>query len=94
MELLDAALAILNANPSALVVVEGYTDNQGDPAANLLLSQQRAEAVVAFLLSGGIAEGRLSAIGYGEENPIASNSTDEGRAQNRRIVFVIQEGDA
>lgn len=90
---LDAAIVILDDDPTAVVIVEGYTDNQGDAAANLKLSQERADAVVAYLVAGGIAPRRLSAIGYGEENPIADNSTAEGRARNRRIVFVIDEGD-
>lgn len=92
--LLDEAIEILQANPAALLIVEGHTDDAGDAAANLALSQQRAEAVVAYLVAGGIDAERLTAIGYGEERPIADNVTDEGRAQNRRIEFVIQEGDA
>lgn len=91
--LLDSAIAILNANPSAVLIVEGHTDDQGDEAENKVLSQRRAEAVVAYLVAGGIDPARLTAVGYGEENPIADNSTEEGRAQNRRIEFVIQEGD-
>lgn len=91
--LLDSAIDILLANPSAALVVEGYTDDQGDDASNLILSQQRADAVVAYLVAGGIDADRLSAVGYGEANPIADNSTAEGRAQNRRIEFVIEEGD-
>jgi OOP family OmpA-OmpF porin len=90
--LLDSAIAILNANPSAVLVVAGHTDDQGDEADNKALSQRRAEVVVEYLVRGGIAANRLMAIGYGEEQPIADNSTAEGRAQNRRIEFVI-EGD-
>lgn len=93
-ELLDTAVAILEENPSSVLVVEGHTDNQGNAATNLQLSQQRAEGVVTYLVAGGIDAGRLSAIGFGEEQPVASNATEEGRAQNRRIVFVIREGDA
>ena len=93
IELLDEAIEILRASPAARLIVEGHTDDAGSAAANLALSQQRADAVVAYLVSGGIEAGRLTAIGYGEERPIADNVTDEGRAQNRRIEFVIQEGD-
>jgi OOP family OmpA-OmpF porin len=91
--LLDSAIDILRNNEAAALVVEGHTDNQGDPAANRVLSQQQAEAVVDYLISGGIEAARLSAIGFGDERPLASNATEEGRAQNRRIVFVIREGD-
>ncbi len=91
--LLAEALAILEAHPTVRVTVAGYTDDQGDAETNLVLSQERAEAVVAYLVAGGIEPERLAAVGYGEENPIADNSTDEGRAQNRRIEFVILEGD-
>ncbi len=93
IEQLDSAVAVLEENQGAVVIVVGYTDNEGDPDANLLLSQERAEAVVAYLIAGGIDADRLSAVGYGAEDPIGDNSTPEGRAQNRRIEFVIQEGD-
>ncbi len=91
--LLDEAILILLDNPSARVVVEGHTDDEGEAEDNLELSQQRAEAVVAYLVAGGVAPDRLTAIGYGEERPIADNVTDEGRAENRRIEFVIEQGD-
>ena len=92
--LLDEAIEILAANPASNLIVEGHTDSQGDAAANLELSQRRAEAVVAYLVEGGIEADRLTAIGYGEERPIADNVSEVGRAQNRRIEFVVREGDA
>jgi OOP family OmpA-OmpF porin len=92
-ELLDTAIVILTANPSTLLTVEGHTDDQGDEATNLGLSQARADAVAAYLVAGGVAEDRLIAIGLGESDPIADNATAEGRAANRRIVFVVREGD-
>jgi OOP family OmpA-OmpF porin len=91
--LLDEAIEILAANPASNLIVEGHTDSQGDAAANLELSQRRAEAVVAYLVEGGIEADRLTAIGYGEERPIADNVSEVGRAQNRRIEFVVREGD-
>jgi outer membrane protein OmpA-like peptidoglycan-associated protein len=85
-------VVILAANPSTLLTVEGHTDDQGDEATNLGLSQARADAVVAYLVAGGVAEDRLVAIGLGETDPIADNATAESRAANRRIVFVVREG--
>jgi OmpA-OmpF porin, OOP family len=91
--LLDQAIAILIANPSTTLRVEGYTDDVGDDGANLTLSRQRAQAVVDYLTAGGVDADRLTAIGFGEADPIADNATEEGRAQNRRIEFVVNEGD-
>ncbi len=89
-EVLDRAIEILAANPSTVVTVEGHTDNQGSDEGNQALSQARADAVVEYLVDGGIAAGRLTAIGYGEERPVGDNATGEGRAQNRRITFVVE----
>jgi outer membrane protein OmpA-like peptidoglycan-associated protein len=82
--------AILKAYPQIKMRIGGYTDNTGDPAANLQLSQQRADNVVAELTRQGIDPSRLSAKGYGEENPVADNSTDEGRQKNRRISLRVE----
>ena len=71
------------------VVSEGHTDNAGDDALNLHLSQQRAQSVLAYLSDNGIQVERLTAKGLGESSPIASNDSVEGRAQNRRIEFVV-----
>jgi len=90
---LDVAIAIMQANPSTVIEVQGYTDDEGDAAYNLQLSQQRAQAVVDYLVAGGVDTGRLSALGYGEDRPVASNDTEIGRTQNRRIEFVVREGD-
>lgn len=90
-KLLGEVLRLLQANPGIEVEIRGFTDSSGNAAANLNLSQRRAEAVRLFLLSRGIAETRLRAVGYGEANPLASNSTAEGRARNRRIEMVVLE---
>ena len=67
------------------IEVGGYTDNVGDPAANLKLSQARADNTAAAVVSNGISKTRLETKGYGEQHPIASNVTAEGRQRNRRI---------
>lgn len=71
------------------VVVEGHTDSTGSPKVNSKLSQQRAEAIEKYLQTNGLAEEKLSAVGYGFKKPIASNKSKEGRAQNRRVDVVI-----
>jgi outer membrane protein OmpA-like peptidoglycan-associated protein len=76
---------ILKAYPSVQVKIGGYTDNVGDPGANLQLSQDRAANVRMELVQLGIAPDRMTAEGFGEAHPVADNSTEEGRAQNRRI---------
>jgi OmpA-OmpF porin, OOP family len=72
------------------IAIEGHTDNKGKEKANEKLSQGRAEAVIAHLVRHGVDRARLSAKGYGQAKPIASNDTDEGRAKNRRVEFIIQ----
>ena len=92
--LLDNVVAVLKAHEKLVIQVEGHTDSQGNDAYNKSLSQRRAEAVVAYLIGKGIDKARLVAEGFGEENPVASNKTKNGRAQNRRVVFTIIGGDA
>jgi outer membrane protein OmpA-like peptidoglycan-associated protein len=67
--------------------VGGYADSTGDDAYNVELSLRRAQSAIDYLVTKGIAAGRLTAVGYGEANPIADNATAEGRALNRRAVF-------
>jgi len=85
--ILDRIAAALNQYPDVNIEVAGYTDSVGNDAYNLRLSQQRAEAVRDFLIGKGVAASRLSAKGYGEADPIASNDTEEGRERNRRVVL-------
>ena len=83
--------AILTAYPDVLIKVGGYTDNIGDPQSNLKLSQDRADGVVAELISFGIEPDRLESQGYGDEHPVADNSTEDGRARNRRISMHVTQ---
>jgi outer membrane protein OmpA-like peptidoglycan-associated protein len=71
------------------LTVEGHTDDSGEESANISLSQQRAEAVVKYLVAQGVAESRLVAKGLGSTQPLEPNDTQEGRAANRRVQFVI-----
>lgn len=78
--------------PTTRVVIEGHTDNVGKPDYNQKLSERRAQAVAQSLVRDhGIAEGRVRSVGYGEGRPIADNTTDSGRATNRRVTAVIEE---
>ncbi|MCB1347933.1 MAG: OmpA family protein, partial [Maritimibacter sp.] len=79
----------LNKYPSSNVQVIGHTDNQGAASYNLNLSRQRAAAVTQVLMNQGVAPQRVTSIGRGEDQPIASNLTPEGRAQNRRVEIII-----
>jgi outer membrane protein OmpA-like peptidoglycan-associated protein len=85
---------ILKAYPQVKINIGGYTDNTGDPAANLQLSQQRADNVMAQLAQLGVDPSRMTAKGYGQENPVADNSTEEGRQTNRRISLRVTEKQA
>ncbi len=87
-KMLMKALNTLNAYPDMKVEIRGYTDNVGSAAYNLQLSQRRADAVRNWLIAKGISPNKITARGYGEQNPIASNYTKEGRRLNRRIEFV------
>jgi outer membrane protein OmpA-like peptidoglycan-associated protein len=91
-DLLDAVATVLNAHPELLrLEVQGHTDNTGSKALNKRLSQARASAVMAALLSRGVDKKRLTAKGYGQDVPIADNTTVEGRQENRRVQFSIVE---
>jgi OOP family OmpA-OmpF porin len=84
--------AILKAYPRAMIQLAGFTDNQGPAEANLLLSADRANVARKLLLTAGVEPTRVAARGYGQEHPISSNRTPEGRAQNRRLAIrVVQK---
>ena len=84
-EQLKNVAEILKAYPKVTLKIGGYTDNVGNPASNLKLSQQRAESTMRELVSLGVEAERLEAEGYGEQHPIGDNATEEGRQMNRRI---------
>jgi OmpA-OmpF porin, OOP family len=88
LAVLDGAVKVLQDNPSLHIVVEGHTDSVGSDAYNMKLSQRRANAVRDYLIKQGIDASRVTARGYGKTRPIASNATEEGRAQNRRADLV------
>jgi YVTN family beta-propeller protein len=86
---LDSIVATLTAEPALRAVIEGHTDSVGTESYNRDLSQRRAYSVVSYFVGKGIASSRLTATGYGESMPIASNSTDDGRQRNRRVEILI-----
>lgn len=87
-DVLDEMVATMNYYPELIVEIQGYTDNTGSLAINQKLSQARADAVREYLINKGIVGSRMTAKGFGPENPIVPNNTPEGRAKNRRIEFV------
>jgi outer membrane protein OmpA-like peptidoglycan-associated protein len=87
---LDSVVLVLKKYQKTLITVEGYTDSIGSDAYNQKLSENRALAVSTYLLNKGIARERLAAIGKGESNPIADNSTEQGRALNRRVELTLE----
>ncbi|HEU4470598.1 MAG TPA: OmpA family protein [Flavisolibacter sp.] len=87
---LDELAALLLAQPGLQLRIEGHTDNQGKAEANQLLSERRAAAVRQYLEVKGILPTRLESAGYGSTRPVASNASAEGRAENRRVAFVVR----
>lgn len=88
---LDTLVELLLKFPNMVVEISGHTDNKGKPKDNLLLSQNRANAVVAYLIEAGIPAEQLEAKGYGQDLPIDTNDNDKGRLNNRRVEFKILE---
>ncbi len=86
---LDKLAEVLKNNPDTNINIYGHTDSKGSDEYNLSLSDRRAAAVKSYLASKGIASSRMIPMGVGEKEPIATNDTDAGRAQNRRVEFAI-----
>jgi len=88
---LDKIVAMLKSESTMQLIIEGHTDSDGDTDHNQVLSQQRAESVKSYLVSGGISSSRLFTEGHGESTPVAPNTTVAGKAQNRRVELVFKE---
>lgn len=91
-QVLNDVADVLKEAPDVQVEIQGHTDNTGSNAMNRALSQARADAVQAYLVGRGIPAARLTAVGYGPTRPVATNTTLEGRIQNRRVVFSLKGG--
>ena len=89
--IVDKIVGMMEDHPTLELAVVGYTDNTGDFKYNLALSKRRADAIVNLLVKDGIARNRLAGVGVGPLNPIAPNTTEAGRAENRRVELVIIE---
>ncbi len=90
MGLLDKLIETALRCPTATIEVAGHTDSDGDTNGNVALSEKRAQAVADYLIKAGLPTDRLKAVGYGSSQPVAANDTDEGKAKNRRIDFVVK----
>lgn len=90
MGLLDKLIETALRCPTANIEVAGHTDSDGDNNTNMALSEKRAQAVSDYLIKAGLPPDRLKAVGYGSSQPVAANDTDDGKAKNRRIDFVVK----
>ena len=88
--LLDHLVETALRCPTATIEIAGHTDSDGEDAANQALSERRAQAVLDYFVKAGLPADRFTAIGYGSTKPVASNDTDDGKAQNRRIEFLVR----
>lgn len=88
LPIIDQIFELLKAAPDLKVSIEGHTDNTGTPQGNKTLSESRAKAVMDAVAAKGIEKTRMSSKGFGQENPVADNRTEEGRAKNRRVEIV------
>ena len=90
--LLDEVAELMIAHPELLLIrIEGHTDSRGNDSSNQLLSQRRAEAVRVFLIGEGVAETRLSSVGYGESRPLEKAETSQAWEKNRRVDFFVEQ---
>jgi len=92
-DLLNSLASAANQCSAFKINIEGHTDADGANSYNQRLSEARANLVVAYLSENGVERSRMSAVGYGETKPIADNNTDAGKAQNRRIEFIVTESE-
>lgn len=83
--IIDELFTMLNNNPTLKIIIEGHTDNVGNATSNKTLSEQRASSVKSALVKKGISADRIISIGFGQEKPIADNTSEEGKAKNRRV---------
>ena len=90
-DILRGVSQVLRDSPEMALRIEGHTDNVGNEESNMELSLERATAVRTFLIRAGIAESRLTSVGFGETQPVDTNRTQSGRSRNRRVEFVIQK---
>ena len=90
LPIIEQVAAMLKSAGDLRLRIEGHTDSVGTPASNKTLSDNRAKAVVDAIVAKGIAAGRLSSVGMGQEKPLADNATEEGKAKNRRVELVRQ----
>jgi len=88
---LGQLIAFVNRDPGKPIRIEGHTDSRGATNANRVLSQRRADAVRDALIAAGVAAGRISSVGLGEEQPVADNESEEGRARNRRVDVILED---
>ncbi len=86
---LDAVVKVLKDNPDYKIDINGHTDNVGKTEANMKLSQERADAVKQYLVKKGVDSGRIITAGFGDTKPVADNTTEKGRAENRRVEFTV-----
>ena len=86
---LGGVLALAQTDTGRKLLIEGYTDSDGDPTLNQTLSEQRAQSVAQWLVDQGIDRNRISVVGHGSASPVAANDTDDHKALNRRVVVTL-----